>query len=391
MGTLRTAAAVLAGVLLVGLVVRDAAVRSAVDEHPERARAIWADYPDAVIGERMIAIGRAAKLHRVIDDSLTAPVISAARVSPLSIEPFLVQGVKLQGEGREQLAGKLFLAAEQRDPRKVAPHLFLALHYSKSRQDALGLTELGKVIRLVPESEGEVSSRVALAMKQKGGVAMVRALVKESPELRDDVVRALATNADNLGLVLSLTQRGSANDWQPVMITSLLQAGQVDRAYALWNDRYGRHVQKTEADFLRDATFHMSSQPPFGWSLLTGSGGVAEPAAEGGLHLIYYGRDNLIAASQTLLLSQGRYILFQRAAVGQGSPLPLRWDVTCINPDRKIASIGFADLVRGGAGRAEITVPAGCPAQRIELTATAPDLPETLDVTISEIALGKAK
>jgi len=380
MGTLRTAAAVLAGILLVGLVIRDAAVRSMVDEHPDRARAIWANYPDAVIRERMIAIGKAANLHRPVNEALTAPIINVARVSPLSIEPFLVKGVQLQGEGKERLAGRLFVAAQQRNPRAIAPYLLLAANYYKMGLSTLSLVELGKLIRLVPGAAGELAPKIAQSIQQAGGPSAIRSLVSQSPELRADLLRAMATNARNFDFVLSLQTAGASRDWQPVMIQSLVGAGQYQRAYDLWAISNRVKAPLSRRGYLIDPAFRLSVPSPFGWTLSESGPGVAEPADTEGLHILAYGREGFTAAYQTLLLGPGNYVLSQKTRTTAGDPTLLQWRIICL-PQRQV---GAARLVSDRI-QARFTIPGDCPAQRIELVASAPDVPETLEATLEPL------
>jgi hypothetical protein len=95
----------LAGLAFVGLfVIRDAVVRASMPDRPAYALLVWPGHPDALIAERMTAIGQAAAAKHPVDDALTGPVIEAVRRSPLRIEPFLVAAVKAQTSGHEAAA-----------------------------------------------------------------------------------------------------------------------------------------------------------------------------------------------------------------------------------------------------------------------------------------------
>ena len=223
----------LAALSVIAFVVgRDAIVRSSLPDQPNQALAAWPGHPAAVIAQGMYAIGEAAKLHRPVGDDLTWPLIDSVRHSPLSIEPFLVAGVKAQTAGNEMAAGELFSAAAKRDPRAAAPHLFMSAHYNKIGQGTLALIELGKLVNLVPGAAGQLASKIALSVQQAGGLPVVRSLVAQNPELRDDVMLAMATDPRNLGFVLGLRTPTSSHDWQPVMMESLIRAGDFGRAFA---------------------------------------------------------------------------------------------------------------------------------------------------------------
>ena len=371
--------------LIAFLVLRDGFVRSNLEVRPEWAIGAWRGNPKAVIAVGMVRIGEAAEVHRAIDASLTQPVIQAARLSPLSVEPFLVQGLKRQEVGDEVSAGKLFFAAEQRNPREVAPHYFLAAHYAKTGQAALGLMELGKIIRLVPGSAAQLAPRIATAAEQAGGPVMIRSLLSESPELRDDLMRAMSTDARNLDFVLSLRTATSSTDWQPVMVQSLIKAGLYDRAYQLWEQANGIRETAAGRPLLVDANFRLTALPPFGWTLASGSSGVAE-SSSGGLHVETYGRDPFVVAWQTVLLPSGTYNFGQKVMATSGIPSALNWQISCLNDDRKIASFSLTGITAGTL-RGKFTVPPGCLAQRIDLLSSAVDEPQTIDLTLGPVDL----
>ena len=381
----RKAAGLVALGLLAMLVLRDAFVRSNFERRPEWAATAWPSHPQAVIADGMVRIGEAAAEHRVIDPSLTKPIIEAARQSPLSVEPFLVGGLRRQEIGDEVSAGKLFVAAEQRNPREVAPHYFLAAHYAKTSQAALGLTELGKIVRLVPGSAAQLAPRIADAAEQAGGLKMIRSLLLESPELRDDLMRAMSTDARNLEFVLSLTTATSSADWQPVMMQSLIKAGSYERAFQLWSQANGVRGPVGGRPLLVDPSFRLTAPPPFGWTLANGSSGVAESSSSG-LHVVTYGRDSFLVASQTLLLPRGDFLFEQKVVTASGNFSAVSWQVTCLDPDRKIASFSLVGS-KTGSLRAKFTVPPGCPAQRIDLLSGAVDDPRTVEFMLGPIEL----
>ena len=372
----------LAGLAFVGLfVIRDAVVRANLPDRPAQALLVWPGHPDALIAERMTAIGQAAAAKRPVDEALTGPVIEAVRRSPLRIEPFLVAAVKAQTSGHEVAAGPLLVAAAIRDPRATAPHLFLSAHYQKIGQPTQSLTELGRLIHLVPGSAGALAPKIAEVVKQAGGPGMVRALVAQNPELRDNVMRALSTDAANLNYVLGLRTPQSSKDWVPVMTASLVSAGQYDRAVALWASAHG--VALTNRPLIFDPGFRLDVPPPFGWTVGIGTAGeaVADPA--GGLHLTSYGGDAVGILSQTALLAPGAYLFAQKVSAGSGDPAVLSWQFTCLGTQRKIGSVAIG---RGGT-QGRIEVPGDCRAQQVGLIFTPGEMPETLDVTLSPIDL----
>ena len=124
--------------------------------------------------------------------------------------------------------------------------------------------------------------------------------------------------------------------------------------------------------------------PPFNWTLLSDARGFAEPDRAGGLHILYYGRDDAVLASQTLMLEPGRYQLSMRVS---GNPAGLlRWSATCLPGAREMR---VADLGVGGTGTRTglLIVPSDCSVQRLELKGVAEDLAKQADVTISQLSL----
>ena len=372
------------------IVVRDAVVRSNLSEHPQKAVVVWPGHPAVVIADRMVAIGEAAKLHQPVGDDLTWPVIDSARRSPLSVEPFLVAGVKAQTAGNEVAAEGLFNAAEKRDPRATAPHLFLSAHYSKIGRTTLSLIELGKLLHLIPGSAGQLAPKIALAVQQAGGLPTIRALIAQNPELRDDILLAMSTDTRNLGFVLNLQTPNSSKDWQPVMTQSLMTAGEFNRAFALWRLTNGVD-SSLPRPLLFDPAFRMRLPPPFGWTLASGTAGLAEPAEGGGLHIVAYQREGFVAASQTLGLAPGTYRLEQKASVAAGNILGLEWRLTCLAPEAKAGSVVSKEGAMAGQLKGVLDVPTGCTTQRIELYSDQADLPETLDLTLGSLGLSRVQ
>ena len=379
----------LAGLIAVGVTaVRDAIVQASLPLRPGPASFVWSSHPDVVIETGMARIGEAARTRRAVGDRLTAPIIEAARRAPLRIEPFMVAGVKAQTLGNEAAAGTLFEAAEQRNPRAVAPRLFLSAHYNKLGQVDRSLTEFGQLIRMVPGAAAELAPKIVASIQQAGGPAALRALVARNDALRDNIIDALATDATNLELIRSLRSPASSNGWQPVMIESLIRAKRYDEAFEMWASVNGLDRRATSGGLLMDPAFRLGLRQPFGWTLADSGavGGLVDRRASGGLQLIFYERDALTAASQTLLLPAGRFSLTQSATATTGNLSALGWQLSCHGSGQRVASIGFA----AGGARGVFVVPATCPAQQIQLVALSTDVSETLDTKLGPVVVRRA-
>lgn len=329
-------------------------------------------------------IGAAGAARRPVGADLIRSIFDAARRAPLAPEPFLVRGVALQLAGKEADAGGAFAAARDRDPRSAAAHFFLADHYGHIGQPDLAMTELGRLVRLVPGSSSRLAPQIAAAAREPGALPAARALIADNPQLRDDLLLVLAGDAANADLVAALAPAGGG-PWLSPLVGRLVAAGEYQRARSLW--QRGRLANSGQTGSgLTDPDFRLRDKPPFGWSLASGNSGVAEPFQGGGLHVVYFGRDRLVAASQLLLLPPGHYLLSYVAA-SDGELASMQWVASC---DRGGAILGSAALgIAGARGRAAMAfaVPANCPAQRLKLIGSPGDTATTLDVRLSSLQL----
>ena len=369
------------------MVIRSAFVAAYASRNPSMAAVVWSGHPSVIFATRLGEVGQMAAAGQSVDEALVDLLLTASRKDPLAPEPFLVRGVEAQVAGNPALAAQAFLAASDRDPRSVAAHYFLADHYLKTNQVRLGLGEISTLARLVPQSLDGIAPYLAAYARSPGGASEVELMLRGHPELEPLLLNALASDAGNERLALSLwSGRGSesARGWQVRLLNSLVDAGHYDRARAAWMRFSPASPQRGE---LVDPGFTGRALPPFGWILTSGPAGVAE--SEGGqLHILYYGRDNLVLASQLLTLKPGSYRLSMRVGGASPAAKSLAWTIRCLPSPSEIAAIGLAGAGKGQALAARFVVPpSGCVAQRLELAGTAPELPEQSDVTIAELRL----
>ena len=109
---------------------------------------------------------------------------------------------------------------------------------------------------------------------------------------------------------------------------------------------------------------------------------MAEPAPGGGLHVLFYGREEAVLASQLLLLKPGRYRLRYDVRGAPPGEAPLSWAVNCLPANSRLAE---APLVSGS--ELAFAVPAGCRAQELQLRGAIADVPANLDLTIGQLEL----
>jgi hypothetical protein len=382
----RAVAIVVPALIVAGLVVRVAAVQSSPSS--SLASAIWPGHPAVIFASGLAEIGNAAIARKPVGKPETNRLIAAATKAPLAPEPFLVRGVEAQISGNPNLAGGAFGEAARRDPRSMAARYFLADHYLRTGQTRLGLGEISALTRIVPESLDGVAPYLASYARSPGAAEEVRRMLRRQPRLEPVLLNTLAANARDANLALRLwSGRGGdeARPWQQRLLSSLVEAGRYAEAEAAWR-RFGG-AAKTDGEDLAD--FSSTALAPFGWSLVSGPAGVAEPDEGGRLRILYYGRDNLALASRLLMLKPGRYRLSMRVSNASPGAESLAWVVRCLPSSNQLAALGLQ-----GANKRVLTgswdvPPTGCEAQWLELIGTSPDFPQQTEATISEFRLSR--
>jgi hypothetical protein len=371
------------------LVIRNAFVEAYGVQDPSRAAAVWPGHPSVVLSAGLTQVGESAAAGRPANPATVRQLEEAAAKAPLAPEPFLVRGVEAQLAGDAPLALSAFLAARERDPRSVAARFFLADHYLKAGQTQDGLAEISALTRLIPQSLGGIVPQLAAFARMPGGSEQVRLLLRQQPPLEPWLLNELAAKPSDANLALSLWNgRSTEQDrpWQQRLVNTLVSAGRIEEARAAWT-RFDPQVRP--AGELIDPKFELRAMPPFGWALASGPAGVAEPEGGGPLHILYYGRDDIVLASQLLLLKPGAYRLAMRVTGAQPAAKSLSWVIRCTQTARAIASIYFTSTKDGTLAMDFTIPPQGCAAQTLELAGTAPELPEQADLTISNLQLSR--
>jgi len=210
--------------------------------------------------------------------------------------------------------------------------------------------------------------------------------LRRQPQLEPVLLDTLAKDASNADLVLKLWSGrggGEARPWQERLLAQLVGSGRYELARETWARFTGVAVAP---DRLFDPEFASESLPPFGWSLASGPAGVAEAEGSGRLHILFYGRDDAVLASQLLTLKPGRYRISMIAnSAPSTTSNSLRLAVSCVPASNRIFE--FALNFSGPASNSFSVPPANCRAQRLEFRGAAPEFPEQVDVTISQFSL----
>jgi hypothetical protein len=367
-------------------VVRSAIVAAFAETNPALASRIWPGHPASELWLGLTEIGLASRNHEAVSQSTKLKIRDAARKSPLDAEPFLVRGVEAQIGGNEQLASEAFLAAKLRDGRSIPARYFLAEHYFRGGDAKHALEEIAFLARGVPNGVARLAPYVGIYAKDRRNWPQLRSVFRSDPSLADATLAALATDARNADLVLSLADRSSVNprsEWPPRMVQSLITAGEYPRAHTLWSKI--AHASRATGPIYDPDFRDSAAPPPFNWALTSSTVGLAERRKGGGLHTIFYGQEDGVLASQLLVLSPGNYRLSMNVSGDAARMKALAWTLKCDNSKISIASLPLdpAAAARGWP----ITVPAGCPAQLLELAATGSDLPQQTDVTITNLKM----
>ena len=376
----RRSIALMLALLLGAQVIRNSAVAALADRSPDLAARVWPGHPAAEISLGMIEIGRVAGRHEPVPASAFAMMDDAARKAPLAPGAFLVRGVQTQLNGDAHHAVAAFSAAIARDPRSLPAHYFLADALLRTGNAGGGLREIGILASLAPGGVASVAPYVAAYAKDRRTWGQLRELFRSNPALEGTVLTALAADASNVDMVLSLANnRGLGTQWLPTLLNSLVAARKYEKAREIWAN--AAHVRNS-SDQLYDGNFAEARAPaPFNWVLMSSSVGKAERGARGGLRVIFYGREDGLLAHQLLLLPAGAYRLSMASA---GDARALTWSIRCDGAQAPIAAI---PLNVAGARPWDFTVPASCPAQWLELSGVSADVARQSEVTIPHLQL----
>jgi hypothetical protein len=375
----------LLALILAAQVIRNSAIAALADRSPDTAARIWADNPNTLISLAMTEIGRAARERKPVQPTVFGMMNEAAVKAPLAPEPYLVRGVQARLAADPSLAIRAFEAAERRDPRSLPAHYFLADTLFAAGDTRRGLEQVGVLARLAPNGLASVAPYVAAYAKDRSTWPQLRELFQSRPDLEEAALEALSKDAANADAIVALADekhRTAKAIWLPALLDALINAGEYGKARAIW----AANVRTTApARTIYDAGFADSdSPPPFNWLLMSSTVGLAERQPGAQLHVIFYGREDGWLARQLLVLAPGAYRMTMAASGNLGDARALAWSIRCDKSQTPFAAVPL-DVA---AARAWIfTVPAGCPAQWLELTGVSSDVAHQSEVTIGKLSL----
>jgi hypothetical protein len=377
-------AAVLA-LVLGAQVVRNSAVTGYADLEPEVAARLWSDHPRVETSKALVEIAAASRQRKGVEPGAFALIDDAARKAPLSPEPFLVHGVQAYLSGESRLASARLAEAQKRDPRSMPAAYFLANYYFRSGWPLDGLLQATLLARLSPGMGAAIGPYVAAYAQNPSNWPQIRALFRADQTIEDNVLTALAQDARNARAILAVADekhRTPESPWLRVLLGKMVAAGDYSTARALWASV--AHVRLSPSTLLYNGSFRdVEAPPPFGWKLASSNLGIAD-RQPGSLHVIYYGEEDGVLASQLLLLAPGSYRLNTKLASDGVHPELLSWSIRCDRSARPLSGASAEFAAKRGWS---FDIPAGCSAQWLELWGKSGDIPAQAEVTMSGVTL----
>lgn len=367
-------------------VVRNAAVESFGGLKPEVSARYWPSHPTSEIASAMTEIAMASRDRRPVPNSAFALMSDAAPREPLAPEPYLVRGVQAELAGDGALAQQAFQAAQWRDPRSLPAAYFLADRYFRIGDVVHGLAEVAALARLAPNGNVTVAPYIAAYSGNPANWPALRTLFQANPGLAQSALLAMASNLATVPAVMALAdphQQTKDAHWIPALINTLVAGGQYAKAREVWTRTSSQ--RPGGAQLIYDASFSdKTALPPFNWALNSSGVGIAERQPGGRLHIVFYGQEDGILASELLLLPPGQYRLSMQLLGDAARARLINWSLWCDKADAPLASVTVDAAAAHGW---QFTVPSGCEAQWLRLSGASGDLPQQVDATLTGLKL----
>jgi hypothetical protein len=373
----------LAALLIAAQIVRNAAVLGLAEANPATAVHYWSGHPTTEISLGMREIAEAARDRRTVPDSVFSLMQDATFKEPLAPEPFLVRGIRAQFAGDGTTAQEAFEAAQLRDPRSLPAAYFLADRYIRTGNTEGGLREIAALARLAPGGATSVAPYLAAYARDRANWPALRKLFRANPGLAEPALTTLASSIATIPAALALAdphQKPDKAPWIATVLGTLTDAGRYGEARAFW----ARVTGVRAGELIHDASFSdPKAPPPFNWALTSSAVGLAERQPGGRLHVVFYGQEDGMLASQLLLLPPGAYRLSMQVTGDSARARALNWSIWCDKAAAPIASVTLEGVRRGW----KFTVPSGCTAQWLKLSGSSGDIPQEADITFGQLKL----
>ena len=393
LGRLPRAVIALAAVLVLGFwVLRVSAADALLQLGPDGPAMVSPAHAEA----RLRRAYDELRLSGAASEESKRTALEAFRTAPLSEVPLLVAAREARTQGDDARSDRLLAAAVRRNPRSryaLLLQLEQDLRLGRNREAAVRMAAL---TRLFSDVGSVLVSEIArMAADPETRAAAVHVMAAD-PGLKVQVLEALARRGTDPDVVLALAGPLAATApgadvprWQQMLISGLVDRGQLARAHAIWSRLLGSAGSR---DGLYDPEFRgLPGPPPFNWTLEMSADGFAERSA-GGLNVEYYGRNDARLASQLMLLPPGRYRLaFEAEGRAEGEEGQLAWTVSCHPGGAVLVTVpivGVEFTPKSFTG--EFTIPAGCAGQWLRLSGESAEFPKPQQVTIRDLRIARA-
>ncbi len=336
----------------------------------------------------MADVGTSAARGQTLSPELIGRVQEIARKVPMAPEPFLIHGVLAQLDRQDSLAERLYLQARLRDPRSRAARFFLAERFLRTGRVPAALAEMAVLARLTNAAHVFAPALASYA-RTPGAIPQLRRFFRAAPDFEPVVLAHLATDVRNVGLILALwngspSASGVESSWQAGIVAKLVEAGDYQRAHALWRRFAG--VETTAPSVFNSEFRESAASAPFNWTFGS-TGGLAQPTNHGRLDVIYFGREDAVLAHQLLVLQPGQYVLGMQVNGEVGRDSGVAWTIECMGQKRVLLSI---NVERIGRLEGRFSVPHGCPAQQLRLSGAPGEFPKAVEFSVGRFSLARA-
>lgn len=335
--------------------------------------------------------------RKSLDPATVAAVKRAAMQLPLDERPYLILGNQQLVHGQTDRGIRSLEAGQRLDPRNRLIHMALLVQYLTTNRFGPAAQQMSVLSRLIGRIQPFVATALAQMLLMPETEAAAKRALRTDLDLERSVLIALAkgeTPPDRIFALASpraLASAGKSDSWGPALVSRLVDADQFTEAHQVWQRIYHLPEAAVTVPIFNPQFRQTSASPPFDWTLTAGGLGAADPQ-NGELAVDYYGRDSGNLASQTLILTPGRYQIYFATEGGKPNAASrLFWGVACATGDKTIL-VNVAVPTTPGSHRASGTfaVPATCPAQTLTLRGEAGEFPSPISLTIKGLVIRAA-
>ncbi len=381
-------------IFLAWSVVETSAVSALVSKTPGIAATVAPDNPQVATRLAMLEMGQNGG---AVASATEAAVYKAFARAPLGEEAFVLAGLRALVESDQDKAERLLEEARRRNPRSRLAHLLLLDRYLRSGNVDEAASSMLVLGTLIPDANRVLVGEMVRFAENPRTSAALQQTLRSNPEAQGALLQHLAAKGSDLNLIMRIagdTKRPPgtpAPAWQETLVRSLVDRGDVQRAYGLWANFSGIDASSRKAG-LYDGRFEkMPGLAPFNWELPGTNIGAAEMTGAPALDVEYYGRGEGELARQLLILAPGSYRLsFRAEGDARGEQSTLRWRVACYKSNTRLLDLPLKDVsLPPREISANFTVPSGCSSQWLRLEGVTSEFAKQQNATIRDLKIEK--